>query len=306
MEELIDDILKIDKDRIFREDFHDDAFEEEYFILTKSLRILKRNLKYTDNNTRDTIKRALEAARNKLNSLVDLPTQDYFTKITTLSKQIITDISVVKSHLFNVIKYEIIFNEILNVDSSQYKSQMDAYADKQMKELDEIKKKSDHILKKANDSLNIISNSAAGIASKMAQDNFESASNDSHKKYKEWGLMSIVVMVCFIITWIYYHANPTKDMYITSLRVMSIVFELSLLSYGLRVLKMHMRSREHNKHRMYLAKSIGSLTESAAHDGDKAAIAKILTQSISEFDIGKEDKSTKLSLTNLIEKINKE
>lgn len=320
----IREIRELDREKIIRPEYGktslknwEPQFEE---ILTKLSTIEKHHSK-VDAQTNTQISQAIDAIHQLLSQLIGKAETPYVSDKAGIVKQIENHYNTIKKHwphyAIAALEAQGIFGSLdLNNQIGELTKRLQNSANEA---IEKISKESGVIIDQASNKAREIEESARksarGVSVQAAQDQFALAARANTNNIIVWviitGLFIGIMAYClsvFIATdlpddWTW------KVIYKSAIRATVIGFLLTLIAFGLKILRSHMHMREHNLHRKRLANSMAAFVESAISDEQRDVILSRLVDAVATFGtsgmIDADDEAgSKMTIDNVTRTIN--
>lgn len=297
-EELLNEISKINEEKLYRESLGDlSLIELKPFVLKfkDRLRLIKLYEKEASHTINNSVKANIRQFIELVNRITSLSNQDFVSQRNNNS----TNIRTINDELLKVMPIYISLaaeDTYLKKDfdiNKTYGVILDKIEERESKSLLNIKAKADEAIEKATLLAKSIEASARETATKVsvqvAQDQFKNAQKSDLLNAQLWGLFGILMLISFFITASCFLNTEPKTiwtwqiLYVTAIRISIIGAIGALATFSLKNLRAYMHLRQVNLHRQRISNCMASFVESANYNNQRDIILSRMVDAVCAF-----------------------
>lgn len=299
VQDTIQDILKIEKDKIIRPSYGDTSlkyWEPEYYEIIKKLQFIYKYIDYVPVSVNTAIKQNIDSIHQTLLTCSNETDNVYVAYRNNYIDQIRYDFDFVKQQFIFYAVASLEQNGLIgsNIDfSEEIKSKRNELNDLFNTTVKKIEEKTNNIVKQITDKAELIEKSvrqtAQGISVEVAQKQFGEGADHNKTNVWIWGTISSILIGIFVYFLYYLLSKELPEIwtwqmiYYSVLRITALGFLSMLLAFSLKMLKAHLHMHQHNLHRQRIANSMAAFVESAMNNEQRDIILSRLVDSVSAF-----------------------
>ena len=300
LKNLADGIVNIDKEKLLRASLGEEAPLQEEFspTLTKIQKKVDFALEYASEAHDQQVQNILgplEGIRSEMEQQANHSNSDYVAHRPQFLANIDAQLEALKEYWPPIVTAAVESRGFLEDEGvrQEYERTIESIKSESENALRQVQEEARKTIEEARTLAEQIENrarlTAAKISVEEAQEQFREAQAALDQRVKTWAVLGIVSILGFIGVAIYFATVELPDqwrwqvIYHSAIRVSILTAIGTVAAFCLKILRAHLHMSEKNRHRQYVANSMGAFIESAVTPEQRDLILSQLVESVVQF-----------------------